>query len=171
MMFDIGGEGLTRPFFVGGLLAAALAVSGCSSFVQQEEPNSAVAMQELAKSLQASAQKAAQARVELVKMQPVGTDGRSGDGSASPMRDASSRIDVDYVGPVENALRIVSGSLGWDFDVAGKKRAERLVSMRHRDTDALVILRDIGAQCGSFCDVNVTVREGGRSSILLKFKD
>jgi hypothetical protein len=174
MELELGTLTTTKPWqrmCLSGLLVAL--VAGCA-YQPTAKENDDDAQRELSKSLQKSAEKAAAARVEWVNMKPVDANGRStgiNPGQQSPMRDASSRVDIDFVGPVERALKIVSSSLGWSFEVAGKKRVETLVSLRHKNTDALIVLRDIGTQCGDRCDVNVSVVEGGRSRILLSFKD
>ena len=157
-------------------LMAVLGLSGCNTTPKaDEQQTSGAAMTELSKALREHANQAVQARLALSRMDttsakaaPVALQAGQGDTAARP---ASARIDIDYVGPVENATRIISNTLGWQFSQVGKKRAEVLVSLRHSGVDSLTVLRDIGAQCGSRCDIHVELVEGGQSSVELAFRD
>lgn len=124
---------------------------------------------ELTKALKEAATRAVDVRVRLAAMQPMSSSPQPY--VAEQTIPSTSRFDIDYVGPVENASKLLSRTLGWDMSVNGKKRSEVIVSLRHEQQDAVTILRDIGAQCGLRCDIHVEVVEGGKSSIALSYRD
>lgn len=150
--------------------AATAVMAGCTTApVEQPKPGT-VAMQELSQSLKTAATRAVDARVALSRMQPVSATSAAEDGAKAPLA-ATALIDIDYAGPVENAVKIVTGSVGWRYSESGKKRADVLVNLRHSKTDALTVLRDIGLQCESKCDLHVEIQQGGSSSVELIFRD
>lgn len=162
------------------LIAASL-LSGCGVFKElDKKPDVPNAEAEMRQILAESARKAASARVALANFQAVGSQvaahGQNGVASVSttppaPVRGSANLVNLDYVGPVDSSLRILTSQIGWGFEVAGHKRSEIIVNLKHEASDSLVILRDIGAQCGKRCEVSVEVVEGGQSSVVLTFKD
>lgn len=143
-------------------------LTGCvtqpqTAHVQSEES-------ELGRALKIAANRAVAARVQLASMKPTPVELAQGTPPEQAIP-ATSKFDIDYVGPVENATKLLARTLGWEMSVAGKKRSETIVSLRHEQQDAITILRDIGTQCGHRCDVHVEVVEGGKSSIALSYRD
>lgn len=154
-----------RPLWA---VAAVVAVSGCAATTATVV--APAPQDELSKALKEVATRAVDVRVRLAAMQPmsaVAAPGSAPEAASLP----SARIDIDYVGPVENASKLISRTLGWGMSVNGKKRGDVIVSLRHEQQDAVTILRDIGAQCGQKCDVHVEIVEGGKSSIALSYRD
>lgn len=152
---------------VAATLAAVL--TGCST-QPPSPPAQSTDETALAKALKEAATRAVAARVQLASMKATPIELPQGVPPEQSIP-ATARIDIDYVGPVENAVKLLSRTLGWDISVAGKKRSEVIVSLRHEQQDAITILRDIGTQCGHRCDVHVEVVEGGKSSIALSHRD
>lgn len=149
---------------------AAAAAAGCTTTPTEQPKPGTVAMQELSQSLKVAATRAVDARVALSRMQPVSAVNAVDSGVKTPMS-ATSLVDIDFTGPVENAVKIITGSVGWRYNESGKKRADVLVNLRHSKTDALTILRDIGLQCEAKCDLHVEIQQGGQSSVELIFRD
>lgn len=156
------------------LAVLTLTLGGCADIAlnADQSANEKDAMTELSAALKTSADRASKARMELTKYQAIGAqaDAAASSNSRTPVA-ATSLIDIDYVGPVENAVKIIGRTLAWETNITGKKRADRLVSLRHKGVDAIAVLRDIGVQCGDFCDVHAQIVEGGQSSITLNFRD
>ncbi len=154
-----------RPFLAAAVVAALSGCAATPATVQAPAPQD-----ELTKALKEAATRAVDVRVRLAAMQPMAAVPIHG---AAPEQVSlpSARIDIDYVGPVENASKLISRTLGWDMSVNGKKRGDVIVSLRHEQQDAVTILRDIGVQCGNKCDVHVEIVEGGKSSIALSYRD
>ena len=140
---------------------AIIGISGCSTTPKEDED---AALKDLSTSLKQAADRAAQVRVEMAQMKPVALD------NTTAQRPATARIDINYVGPVENALRIVTNSLGWQFIKRGKERGPVVVHLRHDNVDSITVLRDIGAQCQDKCDVHVDLVEGGKSKVTLTYR-
>lgn len=156
-----------RPFLVAAIVAA---LSACAATPATVTSSDSQDEHELTKALKEAATRAVEVRVRLAAMQPmaaVAVPGSAPETISLP----SARIDIDYVGPVENATKLLSRTLGWEMTVNGKKRGDVIVSLRHEQQDAVTILRDIGAQCGQKCDVHVEIVEGGKSSIALTYRD
>lgn len=154
---------------------ALLALSGCIATAPVQQPAPSY-QDELSTALRQAAQRAVDVRVRLAAMQAVPQVDAGGAGVVQPVPPEvlarhSPRINIDYVGPVENATKIVSRIAGWETTVAGKKRADVIVSLRHREMDAVSIFQDIGAQCGSRCDIHIELVEAGNSSVSLTFRD
>ena len=144
-------------------VAVATLVLGCATNkpTNPDDP----ATKELSAALKQSAERAVEVRVAMAKMQPAQEAVISGE-----KRVSTSLIDIDFTGPVDRALKIVTSSLGWEMKVRGKKRGDPMVSLRHDNVDSLVVLRDIGAQCAEKCDVAVDLVEGGHSTVTLIYK-
>lgn len=155
-----------RPF----LAATALAVLSACAATTPATVQAPAPQDELTKALKEAATRAVDVRVRMAAMQPMAAVPAPGS-APEPVSLPSARIDIDYVGPVENASKLISRTLGWDMSVNGKKRGDVIVSLRHEQQDAVTILRDIGAQCGHKCDVHVEIVEGGKSSIALSYRD
>ena len=160
----------------GGSVAVAIAItasallSGCET--QPKKTTGVISEQhELQKALTEAAQRAVDVRVGLARMSAAAATSGSLQSATEPIIPAQARIDIDYVGPVESATRLIGRTLGWEVTVNGKKRQEVIVSLRHERQDSITILRDIGAQCGNKCDVHAEVVEGGKSSIALTYRD
>jgi hypothetical protein len=156
----------SRPFLA---VALAAVLTGCASTPATVQP-APIAQDELTKALKEAATRAVDVRVRLAAMQPMAAVPAQGSApeSVSP---PTAKIDIDYVGPVENASKLLSRTLGWEISVSGKKRGDVIVSLRHEQQDAVTILRDIGTQCGHKCDVHVEIVEGSKSSISLSYRD
>lgn len=150
---------LTAALFVAAVSA------GCVTAPPAPQPSP---QDELTRALKDAATRAVDVRVRLASMQPLNT---SSAGQPETPVPPTSRIDIDYVGPVETATRLLARTLGWDMSVNGKKRAETIVSLRHEQQDAITIMRDIGVQCASKCDIHLEVVEGGKSSVALSYRD
>lgn len=148
--------------------SAAIFLAGCAT--QPEVAKTSGPSDELSKALKEAATRAVEVRLRQSAMQAVPTTAYA-DLGADQAVPSTARIDIDYVGPVENATRLLARRLGWEFNVAGKKRSEVIVSLRHEQQDSVTILRDIGTQCGQRCDVHVEVVEGGKSSVALSYRD
>lgn len=152
------------------LLAAVTAAVLSACATTSPPPTAPTPQDDLTTALKAAATRAVEVRVRLSNMTPMAATQLPGS-APEPVSLPTARIDIDYVGPVENAAKLISRTLGWDVSVNGKKRGDVIVSLRHEQQDAVTILRDIGAQCGHKCDVHVEIVEGGKSSIALSYRD
>lgn len=163
----------SRTATICSLAVLALSLGGCAGIVSNSDQSDREkdAMTELSAALKTSAERASKARMELTKYQAISAQQDNQAKNASPQVAATSLIDIDYVGPVENAIKIIGRTLAWETNITGKKRADRLVSLRHKGVDAISVLRDVGVQCGDVCDVHAQIVEGGTSSITLAFRD
>lgn len=150
--------------------AAAAVLGGCTTTPTEPPKPGTVAMQELSSSLKTAATRAVDARVALSRMQSVSPASAAEAGAKAPLS-PTALVDIDYTGPVENAVKIITGSVGWRYSESGKKRTDVLVNLRHSKTDALTVLRDIGLQCEAKCDLHVEIQQGGQSSVELIFRD
>lgn len=162
----------THPISIAAALAAAVLLSACAS---PPPPPAGITNDELSQALKEAAKNAVEVRVRLSNMQTLPlTEGSAPSTQPIPpeaLAQATARIDIDYVGPVANATKLISRILGWDITINGKSRADVIVSLRHTAQDAVTILQDIGAQCGHRCDVHVELVEAGKSSIVLTYRD
>ena len=157
-------------------LITAIVVSGCAHKPPPSPVSDMDGTNELTTALRESARRASEMRIRLANMQPVSSADLV---PANPVaavapdmkRKTAARIDIDYIGPAENAAKIISKMIGWEFSVSGKKRTDTIVSLRHSSLDAISILQDLGAQCGSRCDVHVDFVEGAQSSVSLTYRD
>ncbi len=159
-----------------GSLAAIAACALCACVAAPSAPPVPLsATDDLAIALKQAAQRAVDVRVRLASMQVMPLTPNSSSSNQAVPADAlvtpGARIDVDYVGPAENATKLISSVLGWELSVTGKRRSDVIVSLRHSAQDPLTILRDIGAQCGHRCDIHVEIVEGGKSSIALTYRE
>lgn len=130
---------------------------------------------ELTQSLKEAAKSAVEVRIRLANMQsmPAMESQRVSVDPVPPeaLARATARMDIDYVGPAENAVKLISRVLGWSVSVTGKNRSDVIVSLRHSAQDGVTILKDIGAQCSNRCDVHVELVEAGKSSVALTYRD
>lgn len=85
-------------------------------------------------------------------------------------RGGSATLDVDFVGPIESILQAVTTKAGWKFQVLGKKRDDILVTLYHVRVPPVVIMQDVGEQCGSRCDVHVELMPNGVSEVALIYR-
>ena len=161
-----------------GMLAAvaAAALCACANTPQPLTPQAPVsANDDLAIALKQAAQRAVDVRVRLAAMQAMPADAATGSASqpipAELLNNPGARIDVDYVGPAENATKLIARILGWELTTVGKRRSDVIVSLRHSAQDPITILRDIGAQCSHRCDIHVELVEAGKSSISLTYRE
>lgn len=159
----------------GMLVAITVATLSACAANQPAPPPAGTSTDELATALKQAAQRAVDLRVRLAAMQAMPMDPAATTAlqpiPPSALTQPGARIDVDYVGPVENATKLISRILGWELTTTGKRRSDVIVSLRHSAQDPVTILRDIGAQCSHRCDVHVELVEAGKSSIALTFRE
>lgn len=160
--------------FYGLLTVLAAALTACAPMQPAPAPQ-ANTTDELATALKTAAQRAVDIRIRLASMQAGLPDAAPGSATIPVPPEAlnvpGARIDVDYVGPAENATKLISRILGWELTTLGKRRSDVIVSLRHSAQDPITILRDIGAQCGNRCDVHVQLVEAGKSSVSLTYRE
>lgn len=159
-----------------GMLAVIAAAALCAcAMTPQTPPVQTAANDDLAIALKQAAQRAVDVRVRLAAMQAMPPDAAAGSASqpipSEVLNSPGARIDVDYVGPAENATKLIARILGWELTTTGKRRSDVIVSLRHSAQDPITILRDIGAQCGHRCDIHVELVEAGKSSIALTYRE
>ena len=66
------------------------------------------------------------------------------------------RIDFEWVGAVEEAVRELAGVAGYGFEMAGARPARPvMVEVRSKDRPVIMILRDVGLQAGSVAALTV----------------
>lgn len=156
-------------------VATSAFLTGCANFSMPAAKTEVPQQDELGNALRLAAQRAVDVRLKLASMQAVNV-GQSPMAAQEPIPAGAivtpgARIDVDYVGPAENATKLISRILGWELSITGKRRTDVIVSLRHSAQDPVTILRDIGAQCSHRCDIHVELVEAGKSSIALTYRE
>ena len=161
-----------NPFASIAAASAAMILVACTTqpIVAVTTPND-----DLTQALKESARSAVEVRIRLANMQsmPAMESTRSNVDAVPPeaLARATARMDIDYVGPAENAVKLISRVLGWSVSISGKSRSDVIVSLRHSAQDGVTILKDIGAQCNHRCDVHVELVEAGKSTVALTYRD
>ena len=66
------------------------------------------------------------------------------------------RISLDWVGPVDPVLKMISEAADYDYRIIGKKPVvDHFIRLKHQSSPAIDILRDAGVQVGSVAEVVV----------------
>ena len=71
------------------------------------------------------------------------------------------RVDFDWIGPLDGAVRALAGTAGYAFETAGARPARPvMVRMNAKNRPLIVIFRDMGLQAGSAAAVTVDAARG-----------
>ena len=75
------------------------------------------------------------------------------------------RVDFDWIGPLDGAAKVLAGTAGYGFEMAGARPLlPVMVRVSAKNRPLIMIFRDVGLQAGSVAAVTV---DPGRSLVVL----
>lgn len=149
------------PAAAGALLCVSVALWGCGG---GKPPPAGPASLDAAEALLTEA--ALRAETALTRLSRLEADPESGGAIPRIVPGALlQRVDLEWIGPVEEAARTLAAKADYRFETAGAAPARPvMVELRARNRPLIMVLRDAGLQAGTAAALTV---DGDRGLVVL----